>query len=161
MDMLRMDYLGPISPKPESGNRYILVMVDYFSRHCWARAVKANTGAEAVQAIKDLSRIFGWPKSIYTDNGTHFAQGPLPVLLKEVGVRHFPAPKTHPQSIGLSERYVQLITFSLRTFLCQYPTAIRVWDVFLDSVVHALNCRTIKIMGYTPSQLLLGFNPTR
>ena len=28
MDMLGMDYLGPISPKPESGNRYILVMVD-------------------------------------------------------------------------------------------------------------------------------------
>ena len=79
MDMLGMDYLGPISPKPESGYRYILVMVDYFSRHCWARAVMANSGAEAVQAIMNLSRTFGWPKSIYTDNGTHFARGPLPV----------------------------------------------------------------------------------
>ena len=81
MDMLGMDYLGPLSPKPESGNRYILVMVDYFSRHCWAKAMNANSGAEAVQAITDLSRTFGWPRSIYTDNGTHFAQGPLPVLM--------------------------------------------------------------------------------
>ena len=34
MDMMGMDYLGPISPKPQSGNRYVYVMVDYFSRHC-------------------------------------------------------------------------------------------------------------------------------
>ena len=161
MDMLGMDYLGPITPTPESGNRNILVIVDYFSRHCWARAVKANSGAEAVRGITDLSRTFGWPRSLYTDNGTHFAQGALPVLMKEVRVRHFPTPKTHPQSVGLSERYVQLITFSLRTFLDQYPSAIRTWDVFLGRIVHALNCRIIKVMGYTPSQLLIGFNPVR
>ena len=61
-------------------------------------------------------------------------------------VRHFPAPKTHPQSVGLSERYVQLITFSLRRFLDQHPSAIGTWDVFLSSIVHALNCRTVKIV---------------
>ena len=103
MDMLGMDYLGPITPIPESGNRYTLVIVDYFSRHCWARAVKANSGVEAVRAITDLSRTFGWPLSLYTDNGTHFAQGPLPILM-ELRIRHFPAPKTHPQPVGLSER---------------------------------------------------------
>jgi len=161
MEMLGMDYLGPITPVPVPGNRYILVMVDYFSRHCWARAVKTNSGAEAVQAITDLSRTFGWPRSLYTDNGTHFAQGPLPVLMAELGIRHFPAPKTHPQSVGLSESYVQLITFSLRIFLNQHPSAIRTWDTYLTSVIHALNCRTVKVFGYTPSQLLIGFNPTR
>ena len=56
---------------------------------------------------------------------------------------------------------MQLITFSPRIFLCQHPSAIRTWDIFLDSIIHALNCRTIKVMGYTPSQLLLGLNPTR
>ena len=63
--------------------------------------------------------------------------------------------------IGLSERYVQLITFSLRTFLNQYPLAIRTWDVYLSGIVHTLNCRTVKVLGHTPSQLLIGFNPTR
>ena len=81
--------------------------------------------------------------------------------MKEVGVRHFPAPKTHPQSVGLSECYVQLITFCLRTFLDQCPSTIRTWDVFLGRIVHALNCQIIKVMGYTPSQLLIGFNPVR
>ena len=76
-------------------------------------------------------------------------------------MRHFPAPEANPQSVGLSERYVQLITFSLRTFLSQHPSAIRTWDVFLGSAIHALICRTIKVMGYTPSQHLLGFNPNR
>ena len=155
------DYLGPISLVPRSGNRYILVIVDYFSWHIWARAVRTNSGAEAVRAITDLSRTFGWPRSQYTDNGTHFAQGPLPTLMIELGIRHFPAPKTHPQSVGLSERYVQLITFSLRVFLNQHPLAILTWDNFLGSVIHALHCRTIKVMGYTPSQLLIRFNPTR
>ena len=83
------------------------------------------------------------------------------MLTKEIGVRHFPAPKTHPQSVELSERYVQLITFSLRIFLNQYPSAIRTWDVYLSSIAHALYCQTVKVLGYTPSQLLIGFNPIR
>ena len=80
--------------------------------------------------------------------------------MKELGVRRFPATKTHPQSIGLSERYIQLTPFSLRTFLKQYPSAIRTWDVFLGNTIHALNYRTIGVMGYTPLQLI-GFNPAR
>ena len=60
-NMLGMDYLSPISPEPESKNRYIPVMVDYFPRHCWARAVKAKSGAEAVRAITDTSRTFAKP----------------------------------------------------------------------------------------------------
>ena len=144
-----------------SGNWYILVMVDYFPRHCLARAVRTNSGTEAVHAITDLSKTFGWPRSLFADSGTHFAQGPFPILIAELGIRHFPAPKTHPQSVGLSERYVRLVTFSLRTSPNQHPSAIATWDGFLGSTIHALNCGTVKIMGYTPSQLLIGFNQTR
>ena len=36
--------------------------------------------------------------------------------------------------------------------------AMQRWDEYLDTVVQAINTRVLKVHGYTPSQLFLGFN---
>jgi hypothetical protein len=49
------------------------------------------------------------PRTVYTDNMTYVSQGEFLEFLKRKGARQFPALKTHPQSIGLSQRYVRLM----------------------------------------------------
>lgn len=52
--------------------------------------------------------------ALYVDNGAHFVYGKLPKLCLREGVKLFNAPITNPESVGLAERYVQLILASLR-----------------------------------------------
>lgn len=161
MDLMGMDFVGPITPNSRSGSKYIILAVDYFSRYLFAHATTRSTGAVVVEFLKRLAKTFGWPLAFYVDNGSHFVKGELPKLLQEVGTLLFTAPITNPRSVGLSERYVQLILAGLRTRIAadkDEPGAMEKWDEHLDQVVQAINTRALKVHEYTPSQLFLGFN---
>ena len=194
MDMMGMDFLGPISPHSRSGSIYIILAVDYFSRFLFAHATQRNTGEAVVRFLEDrIVRVFGWPLAFYCDNGSHFVKGLLPEKLKQAGVKLFTAPVSNPQSVGLAERYVQLVLAGLRAVIqaeiqrqFEYKQAqpaqaqpkklqsnskqsksglvqdaidpMSCWDEYLDGVVHAINTRILAVHGFTPSQLLLGFN---
>ena len=68
-------------------------------------------------------------------------------------------PYYHPSSVGLAERYVQLIIKLLRAEIQKHEDGIFIWDEFLPSIIEAANTRFIRIYGYSPAELLLGFNP--
>ena len=79
---------------------------------------------------------------------------------KAQGTKMFKAPITNPRSVGLAEQYVQMIFAGLRVVIradC-IKNLDRRWDEYLDTVVQAINTRVLRIHGYTPSQLFLGFN---
>jgi hypothetical protein len=50
MDMLGLDFLGPITPTSESGNRYILILVDYFTKHMFTHAVLHATESNILES---------------------------------------------------------------------------------------------------------------
>jgi hypothetical protein len=141
----------------------VILVVDYFTRYAWARAVPQNDGETAVRFHLEVVKVtvFGWPASVYSDNGSHFVQGQLPLVLKANGVRHFPVPKLHPQSVGLIERYVQLILYGLRRHTLLVDRGKHLWDRYLPIVVNSINDRVLRVHGYTPSQLLFGITPRR
>ena len=47
----------------------------------------------------------------------------------------------------------------LRTTIIAAKGAGDSWDQFIPTAVHAINTRTLRVHGFTPSELLLGFNP--
>lgn len=161
MDMIGIDFIGPFNPPAEGGGRYIIIAVDYFSRYVWARVAETNHGYIVESFLQqDIVRRFGWPLAAYLDNGSHFVKGILPSILAKQGVKLFSAPITHPRSVGLSERYVQMILAGLRSKVLsdKRPTATTLWHEHLPEVLHAINTRLLRIHGYTPSQLFMGFN---
>ena len=169
MDMLGMDFLGPIKPtgvgggssgvgggsSAAGGSRYILIVVDYYSRFLFAEAVLTADGPTVVRALKKIAKMFGWPIAIYCDNASYFVKGVVPEELKTHGVLQFSAPITHPSSVGLVERYVQLVLTGLRTVLVYENQPLCNWDMCLSTVVFAINNRILRIHGFTPSQLFL------
>ena len=96
--MMGIDGLGPISPASHRNN-YILIAVDYFTGYAWAVTVLAINGSVVVKFLESIARVFGFPRSIYTDNASYFVEGQLPKFLHTRGVRQFPAPKIHPYNI--------------------------------------------------------------
>ncbi|KAI5609483.1 hypothetical protein C0J50_9477 [Silurus asotus] len=88
-----------------SGKRYILVVIDRFSR--WVKAV-ATADNKAKTVIKFLCREviprFGIPDQVQSDNGPHFANVLMKELWKALGVKHKLGCVYHPQSQGMVER---------------------------------------------------------
>ena len=82
-----IDFMVPfLSSK---GNKYILVIVDYFSK--WAKAIVSPTNESKVVAKlfkKIILPRFGAPWVLINDNRMHFIEKKLEALLKKYGVHH-------------------------------------------------------------------------
>ena len=161
MDMIGMDYVGPINPTCKAtGNTYILVVIDYFSRFLWAFRVNKDDQMSTMKALLDhVFPVVGWPLSVYSDNGCHFTGQLISTMWKDHGVMHFTSAISHPQSVGLSERYVQMLMGRIR-LACLSLGSSDYWSREIRNAVLAINTRCIRIHGYTPAEILLGFNPS-
>ena len=70
--------------KDNDGNRYILVVVDVFSRYAWAQPQKGKTAAETLAAFKEIVKQAGRrPDKVLSDDGGEFSK------LKELGVTRY------------------------------------------------------------------------
>ena len=94
--------MGPFPPS--SGQKYILVAVDYVSK--WIEAV-AYTKDDSITITKFLrSKIFvrlGVLKAIISNQVTHFCNRLMEKLLRKYGVFHRVVTPYHPQSNGQTE----------------------------------------------------------
>lgn len=162
LDLMGFDYLGPISPMSKHGNRYILVAVDYFSRYGWAMpTTNATSKATLEKATEHIFSVFGYPRALYTDNGSHFTGGVFPREMERKGVKMHHPPPAAPSSVGLSEAYVKLVKTGLQAALQKEGRDLDDWDLEVPAVIHGIDTRFIFGGRYTPSELLFGFNPQR
>lgn len=100
---LCMDYVDMI--KSVHGKRYMLVVIDRFSR--WVEATPSKTlGADTV--IKFLTREviprFGIPSEISSDNGSAFVQKAVKGVLQYLRIKQRLGSVYHPASQGIVER---------------------------------------------------------
>ena len=97
--------IGFICPFSHSHNNlYFLVVIDYVSKWVEAIATSTNHYKEVIKFLKkSIFTIFGTPRALLSDNGTHFCNKPLESLLKKYGV--FPKVTTpyHLQTSGQVE----------------------------------------------------------
>jgi hypothetical protein len=65
----RWTLAGPL-PETKSGNKYILVAIDHYSKWCEVKAVADHGARTAAKFLEDdLICRYGVPKFILTDNG--------------------------------------------------------------------------------------------
>ena len=98
----RIDVIGsfPLS----FGNLYILLVVDYVSK--WVETIAcpindANTVVGFIQ--RNILSIFESPRTIISDEGSHFENKLFAKLMSRYGVRHVIGLAYHPQSNGQAE----------------------------------------------------------
>ncbi|RDW59800.1 hypothetical protein BP6252_12887 [Coleophoma cylindrospora] len=166
LDMIAIDWIGPFSPVSTSGNKYICVIADYATRWVWAKPTKSARAEDSAHIMRSqVVDTFGWPTAVYSDRGKHFTGKGFGKFLDEGNVTQLFAPTSHPASVGFIERIVQLILGGLRSVLQGRDDLIYDWDLCLSNIVHAIRTRAIKIYGFTPSELMVGYNaryvPTR
>nr|GEZ11335.1 retrovirus-related Pol polyprotein from transposon TNT 1-94 [Tanacetum cinerariifolium] len=91
LHLLHMDLCGPMRIASINGKRYVLVIVDDYSRYTWVHFLRSKDEAPEV-IIKFLKRITVLLQSpviiIRTDNGTEFKNQLLKVYFDSVGISH-------------------------------------------------------------------------
>ncbi|CAA7403567.1 unnamed protein product [Spirodela intermedia] len=94
-----------MGPFPSSfGYEYILVAIDYVSK--WTEAIPTKTCDHKVVLKFLKSNIFsrfGCPRTIISDNGTHFINSQFKALLRNNRVTHKISTRYPPQSNGQVE----------------------------------------------------------
>nr|GEV54818.1 reverse transcriptase domain-containing protein [Tanacetum cinerariifolium] len=100
-DIWGIDFMGPF---PSSkGNKYIVVVVDYFSKWVEAKALPTNDARVVVKFLISLFSRFGIPRVIISDRGTHFCNDQFTRVMIKYGVTHRLATAYHPQINGQVE----------------------------------------------------------
>ncbi|GKA38795.1 retrovirus-related pol polyprotein from transposon TNT 1-94 [Tanacetum coccineum] len=89
--LLHMDLCGPMRVASINGKRYILVIVDDYSRFTWVRFLRTKDVApEAIiKCIKNIQvRLNATVRNVRTDNGTKFVNQTLYEFYENVGISH-------------------------------------------------------------------------
>ena len=86
---------------PSFGNQYILLVVDYVSK--WVEVITCprndyNTIVRFIQ--RNILSRFGAPRTIISDERSHFANKLFTKLMGRYGIRHVMRLAYHPQSNG-------------------------------------------------------------
>ncbi|GJU72634.1 retrovirus-related pol polyprotein from transposon TNT 1-94 [Tanacetum coccineum] len=98
--LLHMDLCGPMHVASINGKRYILVIVDDYSRFTWVRFLRSKDEApEAiVKCIKNIQvRLNATVRNVRIDNGTEFFNQTLRDFYENVGILHQTSVARTPQ----------------------------------------------------------------
>jgi len=150
---VQMDVLGPL-PKTHFGNRFVLVIVDCFTK--WVEAfpvgnVRAKTVAEVF--VKEVISRHGVPSEIHTDQGRNFESKLFLELAELLGMKKTRTTALHPQSDGQVERQHQTIVNYLAKFIAENQ---KDWDQWIPMFLLAYRSSKHETTGVTPAELYLG-----
>jgi transposase InsO family protein len=149
-----MDYIGPLPPDRE-GNRYILVIVDSFSRYVNLYASQSNTANECALALLDFTSTFGNPTVLFSDRGTHFANNIITELTKLMNSsQQFTAPYSSEEN-GLCERVNKEVLRHLRGIIFDKSFKYDWGRADLPLVKRIINNIPHSRLGTTPNSLVL------
>ena len=81
-----MDIMGPL-PRTDRGNRYILVVADYFTRWTEAYPIQNQEAKTVAQVfVEQFVCHWGPPAVVHTDRGTNFQSEMFREVLQLLGV---------------------------------------------------------------------------
>ncbi|RDY12186.1 Pol polyprotein, partial [Mucuna pruriens] len=87
--MWGLNIIGPIKPKASNKHRFILVVIDYFTKWVEATSYPSVTKNVVVKFIKkDIICRYGLPAHIITDNGTNLNNKMMIELCEQFKIRH-------------------------------------------------------------------------
>ena len=153
-DIFGADIVYMNFPKQNKGFKYILMVIDVFSKYGWAVALKTKTGIEVSGA---LSKIFDerTPKKLWVDRGSEFYNTNVDKLLKKHNIEIYST--NNDEKCSVIERWNRTI----KRYLWKYFTAnsTHKWIDILQALITRYNTKDIhRSIGMTPAKASLPEN---
>ena len=155
MERVALDVLGPL-PESEQGNRYILVIADYFTK--WTESYpmpnqEATTVAKLL--VEEFVVRFGAPRQLHSDQGRNFESAVFQEMCRLLDIDKTRTTPLRPQSDGMVERFNRTLEAMLSKFVAENQ---KDWDELLPFVMMAYRSSVHESTGCSPSEMMLGRN---
>ncbi|GJV01304.1 retrovirus-related pol polyprotein from transposon TNT 1-94 [Tanacetum coccineum] len=154
--LLHMDLCGPMRVASVNGKKYILVIVDDYSRFTWVKCLRSKDEALdfIIKFLKMIQVRLKVPvRRIRTDNGTEFVNQTSREYYEKVGVSHETSVARSPQQNVVVERRNRTLIEATRTMLIYAKAPLFLWAV--ATACYTQNRSIIRLRhGKTPYELL-------
>jgi transposase InsO family protein len=147
-----VDIMGPFPPTA-TNKRYLLVVVDYFTRWVEIFALRSTTSSDVANVLSNevFSR-FGLPQFIVSDNGPQFASNLFGDFCQTLGVSQRFTANYHPQS-NMTERVNRTLKPMIAIYAENRPQS---WDKEVQKLAFAIRTSINETTGETPAFMMFG-----
>nr|GEV40299.1 retrovirus-related Pol polyprotein from transposon TNT 1-94 [Tanacetum cinerariifolium] len=158
--LLHMDLCGPMRVASINGKRYVLVIVDDYSRYTWVHFLR--TKDETPEVIKNfLKKIYVRLQApviiVRTNNRTEFKNHVLKEYFDSVGITHETSAAKTPQQNGVVESRNHTLVEAARTMLIFSHATLFLWDEAIATACYTQNHSIIhRRFNKTPYELIQG-----
>lgn len=155
MERLNLDFKGPLPSC--SQNKFMLTIVDEFTRYPFAVPCKDLTAVTINKALCGIFSLFGTSAYVHSDRGSSFMSRELKNYLHTKGVVTSRTTPYNPQGNGLVERYNatvwKAVTLALKTR--NLPTSR--WEEVLPDALHSIRSLISTSTNATPHERMFSF----
>nr|GEW08184.1 retrovirus-related Pol polyprotein from transposon TNT 1-94 [Tanacetum cinerariifolium] len=153
-----MDLCGPMRVASVNGKKYILIIVDDYSRFTWVKCLKSKDEAPdfIIKFHKMIQVRLKTPvRRIRTDNGTEFINHTLCEYYEKVGISHETSVARSPRKNGVVEIRNHMLTEAAHTILIYAKALLFLRAEAVATACYTQNCSIILLHhGKTPYELL-------
>jgi transposase InsO family protein len=151
-----VDTVGPINVGTVKKNfKYILVIIDAFSRYVRLYPTMSTTGKEATDAFLDWISLFGTPAEVVSDNGTQFVNDLISQFSLLSQIEHLTIQAYSKEENGMVERANKEVMRHLRAMVFNSKQKI-LWVDYVPLVQRILYASIHSVLGVSPAQIVFG-----
>ncbi|GKA95604.1 retrovirus-related pol polyprotein from transposon TNT 1-94 [Tanacetum coccineum] len=156
--LLHIDLCGPIRIQNINGRKYILVIVNDYSRFTWVKFVRSKDEVPefVIKFLKMIQvRLNATIQNIRTDNGIKFVNQTLRAYYEHVGISHQTSVARSPQQNGVVKRQNRTLVEAARTMLIFSKAPLFLWaEAVVTSFYTQKRSLIQKSHNKTPYELL-------
>lgn len=155
-ERLNLDFKGPLPSV--SRNRYLLTIVDEFSRFPFAIPCPDISATTVISCLQSLFSLFGLPAYVHSDRGASFMSSDLKNFLHSQGVATSRTTAYNPQGNGQVERYNGIIWKTIQLALKTKQIKIERWEEMLPTALHSIRSLLCTATNITPHERLFSYS---
>ncbi|XP_062600457.1 uncharacterized protein LOC134262084 [Saccostrea cucullata] len=122
--------------KENDGVRFVLLVIDIFSKYLWMQPLKDKKGPTAARALEDILREGRQPTKLRTDKGQEFRSKALNNVLADHNIQHF-----YSQNTEVKASYAERAIKTIKTKMNRYMT-FKKYQRYFDRLQNSLGIRT-------------------
>lgn len=154
-ERLSIDFVGPLPSNTK--NRYLLVIVDEYSRYPFAFPCSDITEDTVIQCLLQLFSLFGTPGSVHSDKGSQFLGRKVWHFLLKNGVAKTRTCPYRPQGNGQCERINGTVQRTINLALRSFSKSKEQWEKVLPAALSSIRSLLCTSTNSTPHDRLMKF----